>query len=377
MAPPTSTVDLGQLYAHAQKVVQIQHPLDRVVGAVKDVTPMGFDIAYGTACQFFAMMIMPVRENAEDAVVKVSRSLEITSDKLIKAVDYYDKNEQSHAHTLRKLTEDISVKDNWLVEKGANFSWKDYDVTDGGPFHAGQGGNWLNGLGLFDNGKQLYDEITDSSKQNYGAMVGLAASFGFDGISLANDPIGTLSAWGVSWLIEHVKPLTLILNSLAGNPDMIKAAAKTWQNVGSELDRLGKHYADAVTAGTGNWQGGAGDNYRDRTAKTTVDSLFATSQLANAMSVVVATTGELVNLARTLVRDIIADLVAQVVKAGLKRLGLVLPNDMLGEIAKKVKWGKQVFEFMLTLVKALGGHIPKLIECYKSVAATVPHLNGI
>jgi uncharacterized protein YukE len=178
-------------------------------------------------------------------------------------------------------------------------------------------------------------------------------------------------------LIEHVKPLTFILNSLAGNPDMIKATAKTWQNVGNELNRLGKHYAGAVTAGTGNWQGEGGDNYRERTAKRTVDGLLAAGQLANAMSIVVATAGELVNLTRTLVRDIIADLVAQAIKAGLKRLGLVLPTDMLAEIAKKVKWGKQAFDFMLTLVQAIGGHVPKLIECYKSIAATIPHLNGV
>jgi hypothetical protein len=52
---------------------------------------------------------------------------------------------------------------------------------------------------------------------------------GLDGLALVSDPVGALLQYGISWLIEHVKPLSEALDWLAGDPGQIAAHAQTWR----------------------------------------------------------------------------------------------------------------------------------------------------
>lgn len=54
---------------------------------------------------------------------------------------------------------------------------------------------------------------------------------GLDTLALVTDPVGTLLQYGISWLIEHVKPLSEALDWLAGDPAEIAAHAHTWQTL--------------------------------------------------------------------------------------------------------------------------------------------------
>lgn len=372
------TVDLPELLAHARAVAQMQQPMDRVVSAVETVTPNGFDLAYGNACQSIALLMRPVREWGEDVAKKLAHSIEATTDQLVKAVDEYDKTEQANARDLRAIAADLpSNAYNGLITDGTKF--------DLGSYNPGKGGflaKWdkpedkVAGAGAWENSVKLFQEVTDSGKRNYGLMVGHAASLGLDGLTAANDPIGTSVGWVAGWAMEHIKPLKLMLDLLAGNPDMVKSAAQTWKNIGDELIRLGNHYNKARTAGTGGWHGDANEAYQT-TAKNIVDALLAKGKLAHAMSVMVATTGDMVDLARSIIRDLIGMALGEAVKAGMKRLGLQVPTDELADLLRYIKMGKQVVQLLIKVVEAFGGELPKIIEAYKTVASIVPKLDGI
>ena len=74
-------------------------------------------------------------------------------------------------------------------------------------------------------------------------------------LSLAIDPLSTLVAWGVSWLMEHVKPLKDALDWLAGNADEVAAHAATWSNVSAFTDQARQQYADRLSAEVADWFG--------------------------------------------------------------------------------------------------------------------------
>ena len=89
---------------------------------------------------------------------------------------------------------------------------------------------WNTGLGLVEDAAQISSGI-----QNNSWVDGTLGTVGgaLDILGMVLDPIGSLVAWGVSWLMEHVKPLKEALDWLAGNPDAVAAHAQTWENVAS------------------------------------------------------------------------------------------------------------------------------------------------
>lgn len=372
------TVDLPELMAHARAVAQMQVPMDRVIRAVEVATPNGFDLAYGTACQGIALAMRPAREWAEDVAKKLHGCVESATDQLVKGVDEYDRTEQKNAKELRAIAADLPANDkNWVVADGTKFDLGSYDMTKGG-FLA----KWdkpedkVAGAGAYENSVKLFQEVTDSGKRNYGLILGHAASLGLDGLSAANDPIGTSVGWVAGWAMEHIKPLKLMLDMLAGNPDMIKGAAQTWKNIGDELIRLGNHYDKARKAGTGGWDGAAGEAY-GTTAKVIVDTLLAKGKLAHTMSIVVGVTGDMVDCARSIIRDLIGMALGEAVKAGMKRLGLAVPTDELADLLRYIQMGKRVVTLLVKIVEAFGGSLPMIVEAYKAVANMVPKLDGI
>jgi len=60
---------------------------------------------------------------------------------------------------------------------------------------------------------------------------------GVDTLAVVSDPLGALMQYGLSWLMEHIRPLSEALDWLAGDPAQIAAHSQTWRNVASSLPR--------------------------------------------------------------------------------------------------------------------------------------------
>ena len=56
-----------------------------------------------------------------------------------------------------------------------------------------------------------------------------------DAVATAIDPLGTLIAWGVGWVLDHIDPLKSWLNDLTGDAGRVIGFAQTWANAAGAL----------------------------------------------------------------------------------------------------------------------------------------------
>ncbi|NEW47116.1 DUF6531 domain-containing protein [Nocardia cyriacigeorgica] len=166
---------------------------------------------------------------------------------------------------------------------------------------------WYSGVTLFESVADVGDAISSGSWIEAG--VGIAAA-GLEVAAMVVDPIGTLAGFGVSFLIEHVQPLSDALDWVAGDPDQITAYAKTWENVATQVSSAVDTHKQAVSADIANWSGAAATAYRARAAETS-DALAAASAAATAASQAIEMAGGIVAAVRMTVRDIVAQAVGR------------------------------------------------------------------
>jgi len=175
------------------------------------------------------------------------------------------------------------------------------------------------GASLLESATDLKSAI-DSGDWAAGALA--AAGAGLDALGAVMDPFGTILAQGVGWLMEHVGPLKEALDALAGDPAQIAAHAETWQAVGVQLAQISTDLTALAAADTPSWTGPAADAYRQRTADT-ANLLLASQNAAEGAAGGVRAAGELVAAVRSLVRDVIAELVGRMISWALQVLSTV------------------------------------------------------
>lgn len=210
-----------------------------------------------------------------------------------------------------------------------------------------------------------------------GTIGGIAA--GLDALAFVTDPLGQLVAWGVGWLIEHLKPLSDALDALAGDPDQIAAYAQTWKNVAGAVDGARTTLHDGVAAQISEWVGTAAQAYRDRSGEYAA-TLAALTKATNALAEITAGAGMLVATVRMMVRDLIADFVSVLAvrlwewlaEEGLT-LGLGTPWVVAQVTALAGKWVGRIAHLLDGLVSSLRRLTPlirrlgKIIEDLEAV----------
>lgn len=215
---------------------------------------------------------------------------------------------------------------------------------------------WYAGLSLVEAAAQISSGIHDDSWVD-GTLGGVGA--GLDVLGMAVDPLGSLAAWGVGWLMEHVRPLKEALDWLAGNPDEIAAHAATWRNVSTAVTGTHQQYADAVRAQTADWFGASGDAYRHHAAQQ-LDAVGGIATASAALAYAVEGAGHLVGLVRGIVRDLVAQFVATLAarlpqwlaEAGLT-LGAATPVVVAQVAALVARWADEIQHFVRALLNSL------------------------
>ncbi|MFL6145092.1 MAG: hypothetical protein ACJ72N_24905 [Labedaea sp.] len=145
--------------------------------------------------------------------------------------------------------------------------------------------------------------------------------------STAFDPFGWLLSSAAAFLIEHVQPFREVLASLTVNPAAIRSYAQDWDGISASLVTSRQSLMHAVATDTATWHGAAADSYRRRAAEQ-ADALSAAAIVADAMSSVVVTMGQVVEFVREEVHRLVAELVRQLiswVEEGVFTFGLALP----------------------------------------------------
>ncbi|GAB3713512.1 RHS repeat-associated core domain-containing protein [Amycolatopsis oliviviridis] len=217
----------------------------------------------------------------------------------------------------------------------------------------------VSGVPLLESATGLKSAI--ESKDWAGVAMG-AVGTALDALTMAMDPIGAVFAAGVGWLIEHVGPLKEALNALTGNADEISAQAQTWTNVAKELESVSAELVDLVKKDLQSWKGDAADAYRGQSEDTA--ALIASAQKGcEGAASGVKTAGEVVAAVRTLVRDIIAELVGHLISWALQvvfTLGIGMTWVVPQVVAAVAKTASKIAQLTTKLVKALKALVPLL-----------------
>jgi uncharacterized protein YukE len=235
------------------------------------------------------------------------------------------------------------------------------------------------GIGIAESAIDLKNGIESGSWVDIGVGI---AGVGLEALSFVVDPLGSLVSAGVSWLIEHVKPLSEALDWLAGNADLVAAHAKTWHNVAKAVSEVHLDLKNQVATDTASWQGAAGNAYRAHSAKTQ-DVLSGASSAADGLGSAVEMAGVVVAVVREVVRDMIADLVGRLISWAAEigfTLGLATPVVAAQASAAVAKWAAKIGDILKKLVRTISKLVPllrRLGDVFAKVRKVMDDLKGV
>ncbi|MFD8497651.1 RHS repeat-associated core domain-containing protein [Amycolatopsis sp. NPDC059657] len=222
----------------------------------------------------------------------------------------------------------------------------------------------VTGIGILESANDLASGVKDGSWVEGGLG---AVGVGLEALSLVVDPIGTLAQYGVSWLIEHVKPLKDCLDWLAGNPPVIQSFSDTWANVAREVNAIAGDLSNEAKGGTAGWSGAAGDAYRGEVAEQ-VDAVAGAASLCDGISTGVMVMGQVVAAVRETVRDLIATLVGKLITWALEEactLGFATPlvaAQATAAITSTISKVSQVIRKLVKTISNVGPKVRKIVD---------------
>jgi hypothetical protein len=231
----------------------------------------------------------------------------------------------------------------------------------------------VSGIGIAESAVDLASGIESGNWVEIGFG---AAGVGLEALSIAMDPAGALLSAGVGWLMEHVEPLSEILDRLAGDADAVAAHAATWRNVAQAVGDVAADYGPAVAADTAGWTGAAADAYRTR-GTDLANLLSAASTASGGVGTAVEMAGMIVGVVREIVRDLIADLVGRLIAWALEvaaTLGLATPVVVAQATSAIAKWAARIADVVQKLIRTMNNLIPllrRLDEVFASIRQAV------
>ena len=157
----------------------------------------------------------------------------------------------------------------------------------------------------------LDDVVTLASAIQEGNWVDAALagfSTAMDGLSAAIDPLGSLFAMGIGWVLDHIWPLNEWLNDLTGDAGAVLGFSQTWHNIGDALAAEALAYANAVTSDLSGMHGSGIAAYQQRAADLVTVTAGA-GRAAAGISGGLKLASTLVQFVHDLVRDAISEFV--------------------------------------------------------------------
>jgi hypothetical protein len=223
------------------------------------------------------------------------------------------------------------------------------------------------GAGLLDSVTQLSASLQSGDWLAAGLSgVGVA----LDTAAAVMDPLGSLIAAGLGWLMEHLEPLKGWLNDLTGDAGAVLGFAATWENVATAMNGAGDELNRIVTADLEAMSGASVVAYATY-ANNLADRVRAGGGSASAMASALRTCSTVVQVVHDLVRDTLAQLVGSIISWAAElvlTVGLATPY-VVSQVTTRVsslavRVGRSVTD-LLTSAKSLKG----LLEAMKDVLA--------
>jgi hypothetical protein len=168
--------------------------------------------------------------------------------------------------------------------------------------------SWHSGAGLLDSGTSLCESI---GSEDWVAAVLSGVAVGFDAAATLSDPLGSLFAAGVGWIIDHLDPIRSWFDDLAGNPEAVAAFAGTWLNVSSAVEVARSDFQRDAEKKLGEMKGTDVDAYREH-VENELRKLQLLTVATRAMSIGMEGAAALVQFVHGLLRDALSKIVGSI-----------------------------------------------------------------
>ena len=207
------------------------------------------------------------------------------------------------------------------------------------------------GTFLLEDGEALCTAI-ESGDWVSGGMAAFSAVM--DGISMAVDPIGSLIAAGLGWLMEHLEPLKGWLNDLTGDAGEVAGFAATWTNISAYLATAAGDLDKSLVRLQG-FTGAAGDAFKTFHADV-AKHLSAAGDWSTAMSTGMELASTIVQMVHDLTRDAIATIVGTAISAAVTTvatLGIGAPAAAAQVATKTASLAGKIGKFVTRLISSI------------------------
>ncbi|MGN8025876.1 HNH/ENDO VII family nuclease, partial [Microbacterium sp. 22242] len=233
----------------------------------------------------------------------------------------------------------------------------------------------LQGTFLLEDGEALVSAI----KSGDWVAGGFAAfSAVMDTVAAVSDPLGSLIAAGLGWLMEHLQPLKGWLNDLTGDSGAVAGFAQTWTNVGAQLRRS----ASDLSTVLGDLDAADGAAVRAYLVfqRDVVKHLQGAASWADGMAAGMQMASTIVQVVHDLVRDSLAQLVGSLISYAAElvfSLGLATPL-VIEQASTRVsalaaKFSKKIPD-LVAAIRKLGELVEKLKALFKRFGDTADRL---
>jgi hypothetical protein len=168
----------------------------------------------------------------------------------------------------------------------------------------------LDGAGIFSS----FNDLDTALHNGDGFEIAFAGiGVALDSLGFVIDPFGSLFAAGAGWLMEHIGFLSEPLGVLAGDPDEVEAQAQSWHRVSVELSAVAAAQQGLTVTGPVPWTGEAADAYR-QAARLRAERMAGIAEQVDLFAGLLISSAAFVGTVRSIVRDLIAEFIADVVK---------------------------------------------------------------
>lgn len=224
------------------------------------------------------------------------------------------------------------------------------------------------GAGFFDAAMKLDEAVKENNQVAEGLM---GTGLGLETLGLIMDPIGSVLAAGIGWIIEHVSILRWPLDTLMGDPVGIKAADEALKTEKRKLEDWSKKHQDELDRLISEWSGDGADRAR-RDMEAVADQLSSLGGYLESAADCMKITGGVIGAVRGVVRDIIAITLANIVKAALIALALA-PLSFGASIAACIV---TIIGMVATALGRVGTQIARLVSKLSQMAGSLKNLGN-
>ncbi|MFK4791845.1 hypothetical protein, partial [Microbacterium sp. ZW T5_56] len=161
--------------------------------------------------------------------------------------------------------------------------------------------------------QDVEDVAHSISSGDWAAGALAVASTALDTVGALIDPIGTLIANGLGWVLDHIEPLKSWFNDFTGDAAEVASFSGTWSNTSAYLAQLADGYQGLLPQLDG-MAGETIDAYLVH-ANTLIAHLRGASDWSNAIATGLQIASTLVQMVHDVVRDVISQLVGSAISA--------------------------------------------------------------